>query len=750
MVFAQNEIKICGKVVDASNNSALVGATVTMQGLSTYTAVSDANGQYSLALPKGKYTIICSYIGYHTYEKKTTINGSTELNFNLDADAIALDDVVVSSISANSRLSETQIGVEKINLSEISKTPMFLGESDIIKSIQLLPGIKSEGDGSSGYQVRGGTSAQNLVTLDDATVYNAGHILGIFSTFNDNALSSASLYKGLLPAQYGGGTSSVLNMTSKSGDLEQFHFDGSIGLLSAKVGVEGPIIKNKLSYYITARRSFIDMFLKRSEQFKDNTMNFYDLNAKIHYRIDDNNTLSLSFFRGRDNMGMSDMMDMSWGNTTATAHWFHRFKDNVSYTTSFSWTDYDSNIGIDAVNTHHSMTGFIKHLNWRNQISWYLSEQHDLNVGFQSSLVSLKSAEWQINNLHQKEQRQALDNSIWINDNWNINDRLTVAAGIRFNCFSALGGSPYYSVNDEGIITDTYEYGKGDIVKTYFNIEPRLSMNLRLNDNQSIKLGYSRNTQHIHAIRNGGMSMPFDRYTMSSNLIKPQIADQFSIGYIGSTNDRAYEISVEGYYKDIQNVYDYRDGKTFNSEIEIERLLQGGKGRSYGAEISFRKNAGKFTGWISYTLSWTQNKIQGINNNRWYTSSNDRRHDISVVAMYQLSKSWDCSATWVYNTGQALTAPSAKYDIAGETYYYYAERNGYRAPAYHRLDISFTNTKKWGKFTRQWVFGLYNAYNHYNPYIITFENDASKPSGTKTVQYSLYGIIPSVSFNLSF
>ncbi|MBV4064604.1 TonB-dependent receptor [Phocaeicola vulgatus] len=748
--IAQKSIMLQGKILDKKSGEPLVGAVVYNKEFPTKGTTSNQDGYYSIQLQEGTQIIVCSYIGYITYEKSLDLHKNKSLNIQLSEDSQMLDEVIVSSSSPQGRVAEAQIGVQKIDIAEMAKTPVLFGERDIIKSIQLLPGVKSEGDGSSGYQVRGGTSSQNLIQLDGATVYNAGHLMGIFSTFNDDALTNASLYKGQIPAQFGGGTSSVFDISTKTGAMDAFHVNGSIGLLSAKLNVEGPIVKDKLSFFAAARRSYIDLLLKGSKDFKDNVMNFYDLNAKLSWRISDGDMLSLSFFKGKDNMGMDDLMDMDWGNTSVALRWFHRFNDKLHAGTSLSWSDYSSDIGMEVLNTNHEMDGYIRQLTFKESLTWLPTDRHTVNIGLQSALISLKSAEWQINDLHEKEKRDAWENSIWINDEWKMTDRMTFMAGLRFNAFSVLGGSPYYSLDGDGNITETLDYGNGSFVKTHLTLEPRFSVHYRLGERHSLKAGFSRNSQNIHAIRNSSMSMPFDRYTMSSNLTEPQTANQISVGYIGLTADRKYELSVEGYYKRIDNVYDYRDGKSFNSEIEIERLLQGGKGRAYGAELCLRKNSGRLTGWIAYTLSWAENKIEGINNNRWYTAGNDRRHDLSIVAMYDLSRHWNFSATWKYNTGQALTAPSAKYEIGGDTYYYYAERNGYRAPAYHRLDFSFTHTKQVGRYTRQWSFGLYNAYNRYNPYIITFENDDTKPSGTKTVQYSLFGIIPSVSFNFKF
>ena len=661
-----------------------------------------------------------------------------------------LREVTIMSRSAESRVSEVQIGVEKMEVATLARVPSLFGEKDIIKSIQLLPGVKSEGDGSGGYQVRGGTSAQNLILLDGTTVYNAGHLMGLFSTFNDEALANASLYKGLVPAQLGGGTSSVFEIDTRPGDTQGYHFSGTVGLLSAKVMAEGPIQKDKSSFLFAGRRSYMDIFLKATDDFKDNTMNFYDMNLRLHFRLSPKDMLNVAFFRGRDNMGLEDMMEMTWGNTTASANWLHTFSDRLYTNTQLVYSDFNSDVGIDMMNIHYTMAGFIRHLTLNHRQVWMPTRNHRVNYGLETTYLQLQSAEWDIDFLHQREKRNAWTNSLWVGDEWHINGSLDLSAGLRLHLFSVLGGAPYYQLDAEGNIIDTQNPASGQLVKTYASLEPRLSLKWAVTPEHSLKIGYSRTSQDIHAIRGSSASMPFDRYTMTSNIVSPEQADQVAAGWTGLTANGDYDFSVEAYYKDIRHVYDYRDGKSFYSEIEIERLLLGGKGRAYGLEFCAHKNKGRLTGWLSYTLSWSENKIDGINGGRWYTATNDRRHDIALVGMYQLSDRWELSAAWRYNTGQALTAPSAKYEVDGHTYYYYAERSGYRAPAYHRLDLSATYSRRTAKTTQQWAFGLYNAYNRYNPYVISFENDDEKPSGTKTVQTSLFGIIPSVSFTLKY
>lgn len=660
-----------------------------------------------------------------------------------------LKEVTVTSRSVQRRVEEVQIGVEKVDIATLAKVPALFGEKDIIKSIQLLPGVKSEGDGSGGYQVRGGKAAQNLILLDGATVYNAGHLVGLFSTFNDDALMSGSLYKGLVPAQLGGGTASVFDISTRSGDMNDYHIGGTLGLLSAKVVAEGPIKQDKASFLVAARRSYLDLFMKASDKYRDNKLNFYDANLRLNFRLSQKDVLSLSFFRGRDNMGLTDMMNMEWGNTTATANWLHTFSDRHYANTKVLYSDFNSDVGFDMLSIYYTMKGFIRHATLHHQQTWKTG-QHTLNCGAEATSLNLQSAEWDINLLHQREKRRALTGALWVGDEWKAGERMEISAGARLHIFAAMGGAPYYHIDGEGNITQTMEKSSGSIVKTYAEVEPRISAKVTLSQQHSLKMGYSRTSQDIHAISGMSMSMPFDRYTMTSNIVKPERADQLAAGWFYITPRGEYDFSTEAYYKNISNVYDYRDGKAFYTEIEIERLILGGKGRAYGLELCAHKNQGPLTGWIAYTLSWAENKIEGINGGQWYTAPNDRRHDIVAVAMYRLTPKWELAATMRYNTGQALTAPSAKYDIDGTTFYYYSERNGYRAPAYHRLDLSANYTRQVGKTMQTWSFGIYNAYCHYNPFTIRFKNDDKSPTGTVTEQTSLFGIVPSVSFTIKY
>ncbi len=746
---AQALLELRGRVLDEGGEP-IVGAVVTLRELPNRGTTTTADGRYSFDLPAGEYTLRVEYIGYESFEESVKLSSDEIVDISLSENSTGIDEIVVSTTSSVAKLQSVQIGVEQVDIKEMSKTPALFGESDIIKSLTLLPGVKSEGDGSSGFQVRGGTSSQNLILLDDAPIYNSGHVLGIFSVFNDDALGSASLYKGQIPATYGGATSAVLDIRSKSANYSSLEGGLDVGLLSTKAYIETPIVEDKLSLFVSGRRSYFDLFLLFSDEFSGNKLYFYDLNAKLNYRVSENDLLSLSYFRGKDMMGLKDMMDMGWGNDALSARWLHRFGDRLSSTTSLIVTNYTTDNGIDVADIYCTFNGYIRNYSIKESLEYKLPN-HTLHFGAQSSWVDLLSAEWQFNDYRQREVRAGVESSVWINDQWKLSDKLELSAGLHLNSFLSMGGTPYYLLDGNGNITSTLDYERGEVAQSYLHLEPRLSASWRVTPTQSLKVGYSRSSQSIHALRNSStMSMPFDRYAMSSNIIKPETSDQIALGYITLTPDYDYEFSAELYYKHINNVYDYRDGKLFNSEIELERLILGGEGRSYGAEFYAKKSVGRFTGWLSYTLSWVESRIDGISNGEWYRASNDKRHDLSIVGMYDLHGGWDVSANFLFNTGQAFTVPSAKYEVDGQTWYYYTGRNNYSTPNYHRLDVSFTHTKRKKNHTRQWSFGCYNLYNHYNPYMIYFEENSQSESGSDAVQYSLFGIIPSVSYGITF
>ncbi len=661
-----------------------------------------------------------------------------------------LQEVVVNANNAQRRISAVQIGAEQIQVRELTSQPALFGEVDVMRSLQLLPGVKAESDASSSFQVRGGTAAQNTILYDEAPVYNVGHLAGLFSAFNDGALATATLYKGLVPAQYGGASSAVLDITGRTGRRDRWGGNVSIGLLSAKASVEGPIIPDKLNMLLNARTSYVDLFLLLSDEYRENSLSFYDINLKLDYQLNERNKLYASFFASRDRTALDDMVDIRWTNLAGSLSWVHQFHGQSTSQTTLLASSYDTDNGIHLLGTDIAYLGHIRHAGLRQNFR-LVSGRHEWNAGLQTMLTDVKSAEWTRMTNHEKEQRKAWENAAWINWQFSPIQPLTLSAGLRLSAFTALGGPYYYDIDADGNIIWLHKRKKNRPVKTHVNLEPRLSMVWQVSPLMSVKAGYSRTSQNIHALRNQNTSTPFDRYTISTNLLKPERADQWSLGLFYMLPSSAYDFSMEGYYRHVDNVLDYREGISFASAIEIERLVLSGEGRGYGIEWCARKNTGRLTGWLAYTLAWSQTRIDGISQGGWYDANNDRRHDINVVASYRLNREWTFNATWMFQSGQAFTAPSAKYQIVDNYIYYYAERNGYRAPDYHRLDVGATWTKrlKGGRLTREWTFGIYNLYNRYNPYLIRFE-DSKYGKGTRAKQFSLFGIVPSVAFNLKF
>ena len=703
------------------------------------------------SLTHGGY-ISLLYIVYHLSLSSAAAQTAAPVDTLSTVKEQRLQEVVVSSQTARRRIGELQIGSERMQVKELTSSPRLLGEADIMRSVQLLPGVKAESDASSGFQVRGGTAAQNAILFDDVPVFSGGHLAGLFSAFNDDALSTATLYKGHAPASLGGASSAILDLTSRSGDKHESHFGINVGLLSTKGLAEVPIVKDKMSLLVCGRRSYADLFLKLSDDFKDNTLYFYDINTKLDYTPSERNQLQLSLFGSKDKTALETMIVLQWRNMAGSLRWIHTFPNGHTSQTSLLYSDYTTRFGLDFMGLDVAFSGYIRQGGLRQNFSlkW---NRGGLDFGGQSMLRGVKSAEWQHMNNHEREARKGWENSAWVDGELKFSPRLSASAGLRLNAFSVLGGSYYYDIDEKGNITWLYKTHDNRIIDYHLTLEPRLSLVYTPSEHISVKAGYSRMSQNLHALRNQNTSTPFDRYTMSSNLVKPQLADQVSLGVFAMTPRQDYDLSLEGYYRTIQNVLDYRDGISFSSAIEIERLVLAGKGRSYGAELCLRKNAGRLTGWLAYTLSWSENKIEGISQGQWYTASNDRRHDVDIVAQYRLTDRWTLSGVWIYNTGQAFTAPSAKYEIIDNYIYYYAERNGYRTPAYHRLDVSATWKKpmdgKNGKMTQEWTIGIYNLYNRYNPYLINFE-DSENGARTKATQYSLFGIVPSVSFGIRF
>ena len=653
-----------------------------------------------------------------------------------------LDEIVITDQSAKNRIRALP-GSERLELTKLSLTPQMFGEADIIKSITLLPGVHGEAEGAGGFEVRGGNAYQNLVLMDGMTIYNPSHMMGIFSTFNEDAMSQATLHKGPIPSAFGGASSSVLETHMKSGDMNKYHFSGTIGILNAKIAAEGPIIKDKVSFAVSARRSYVDLFLNLIPKYKGTVMNFYDINAKVRYDINENNKIDLSFFNSRDNLAVKDVMELNWGNISGGLNWWSNH-DNWDFFTTGSFTQFVNNMGSTLMDSNNTLKEHIRSFSLNERITYSISESQKLEIGIRSELLNVKSGEVSSGNTRQREVRSGCLNSIWVGYEGSFYNRISLNIGLRGSLFSSIS-SPYF--HDFEAFNETIPDFSS---KTYFNIEPRFGIRILLNDFHNLHGGVSFTTQDIHGIRATTTTFPFDRYALSSARVKPESSRQFSIGYSGMTEQGSWDWNVEAYYKSLYNVYDYKDGVGMFSRINLESLILGGKGRSYGLEMMIRKNIGRFSGWLSYTLSRTESKIPGINDGKWYKASNDRRNDIALVGLYQFDDRWTASASWTFSSGRPLTAPDEKYVIDGVTCYYYTERNSYMTPSSHRLDLSATYTKTGKKTTSILSFGIFNAYAHYSPFVIYFEDDPSKPSGTRAVQQSLFGVVPSISYTIKF
>ena len=654
-----------------------------------------------------------------------------------------LEEIVVFDQSARNRIQNSQLGSETLELSKLSLTPQAFGEADIIKSISLLPGVRNEADGAGGFEVRGGTAYQNLVTMDGMTLYNPSHLMGIFSTFNEDAMSRAILHKGPVPSTFGGASSAVLETYMKPGTPDKFHFSGTIGLLNAKASVEGPIIKDKVSFAVSARKSYLDLFLSIIPEYKGTVINFYDVNAKVRYDVNKDNIVDLSFFLARDNLAVVKLMELHWGNLAGSLNWFSR-KGNWSFNTTGALTDYTTDMGMNIMETDQSLKEYIRSFSINERVSYEIAENHTLELGYRSEIQKVKSGDLNYAETRELEIRSGWQNAIWIGYEGSVSKWFSIVAGLRGSLYSSLTGNKFHDFI--GITETIPEFDP----KTYFNIEPRLSLKFSINEYNNIKSGFSITTQNLHGLRSTTTTFPFDRYAITSAFVKPETTYQYVLGYAGMTTDGGWDWSIECYYKSMKNVYDYKDGVSMFSNINLESLILQGKGRSFGLEMILRKNIGRFSGWVSYTLSKTETKIPGINEDRWYLSSNDHRNDVAVIGLYKLTDRWDFSASWTYSSGRPLTAPDVKYEIDGMTNYYYSSRNSYKTPPSHRLDLSATYTRIGKKATSIVSLGIFNMYNHYSPYVIYFEDDSTKPSGTRAVQRSLFGIIPSVSYTIKF
>lgn len=764
------QFTISGTVKSEHSGETIINANIRMADGQAGTN-SNEYGFYSLTLNAGTYEIQFSSVGYETVIEQINLTGNLIKNITLPEEIINLEAVSVTANTRGRTISSPQMGVERLTMSEIKTIPMLLGERDILKAIQLLPGIKSAGDGNSGFYVRGGSADQNLILLDEANVYNASHLMGFFSTFNPDVVKDIIVYKGGMPAQYGGRLSSVLDIKMNEGNNQNFAVSGGIGLISAKLNLEGPIQKGKSSYLISGRRSYADIFtvFAKNPAMRNNKLYFYDLNAKMNYTLGGKDRLYLSGYFGRDYLKLDKQFGLDWGNITGTLRWNHIFNNKLFSNTSFIYSNFDYNIGLDNSNNNVNIFSRIEDLNLKQEFQWYAGSRHNLRFGFNSVYHNIKPGEvtgggsTSFNNFY-LQSRYSWENAAFITDTWRASRWLNITFGARATTFSIYGPGDFYEIDAKGAITDTLRYANGAHVKTYFNLEPRLALSFIINSQSSIKASYVRNTQNLHLIANSVTSFPTDKWIASTNVIKPEISDQYAIGWYQNLGGNEYELSTETYYKSLENQIDYRTGADVYTNDAIESQILFGIGRAYGFETMLKKKLGKLTGWLSYTLSKTERKIDGINDGEWYNARQDRTHDLAIVANYQLNKKWNLSANWIYYTGDAVTFPSGKYVIDNQIVFYYTNRNAYRMPAYHRLDLGATyqwqgipffarrfikNTQQ-KKWSNELAFSLFNAYGRENAYIISFRQNDEEPSQTEAVQTSLFKLVPSISYNFKF
>lgn len=756
LLIATPNHTISGTVTDATTGESLIGAGVTIKELQGTGTSTNGYGYFSLTVPHGSYTLLVSYIGYKQLVMPLDLSANKMVQLKLEPNSLQLNEVEITAIRKNNNITSTEMGVEKLEMKEIAKIPVLFGEADIMKTLKLTPGIKSVGEGSGGFFVRGGSSSQNLILLDEATVYNADHLLGFFSTFNSDAIKDVQIFKGTAPAEYGGRISSVLDIKMNEGNNQNYHLGGGIGLISSRLNAEGPIVKDKSSFLVSARRTYADLFLKLSPDtlISGNQLYFYDLNAKLNYTLNDRNRLFLSGYFGRDVFKFQERFGIDWGNITGTARWNHIWSDRLFSNTSLIYSDYSYKINIEQ-DAGFSLTSIIRNWNLKQEFQLFLNSKNTLSFGLNSIYHSIIPGQLEVSddsdiNPVTLQEKFAIDNGLYISNAWKPAFNLNINYGLRLSAYHLFGPGDFYTYHD-GETVSTKTYGKGEIVKSYFNLEPRLNVSYVLNDRNSVKASYTRNTQNLHLISNSTSSTPTDIWISSSNNVKPEIGDQVALGYFTNFKNDTYQLSAETYYRWMQNQIDLRNGANINANDKIEGELLFGKGRAYGLELMLKKKYGKLNGWIGYTWSRTERLIDGINNNNWYPARQDITHDVSVVAIYDLNKKWSFSASWVYNKGNAVTFPSGKYILNGITQYYYTERNGYRMPDYHRLDISATlNLKKKKRFESSLNFSVYNAYGHKNPYTIDFEQDKDDPNKTNAVMTYLFTYVPSITYNFRF
>jgi hypothetical protein len=757
LASAQARHTVSGTVRDKSSGETLIGASIVFVETPNVSAISNSYGFYSISAIPGVYTMVVSFAGYGNDTVTVYLRKDTSISIGLENTAKQLQEAIVTA-GRNNNVTKPLMGVQKLSINEIKDLPVLFGEKDILKTLQLLPGVQSAGDGNSGFFVRGGNTDQNLILLDEATVYNPSHLLGFFSTFNSDAIKDVTLYKGATPAEYGGRLSSVLDVKMNDGNNKEYHASGGIGLISSRLNIEGPIEKDKSSFIVSARRTYADVFLKLSKDSNtnQNSLYFYDINAKANYRLGNKDHVYFSGYFGKDKLGFGNTFGIDYGNATATLRWNHIFSSRMFSNTSLIYSKYNYDIQINSGNNNIGITSFIKDLHFKEDLQYYANANNKINFGLDvinhtTSPGIISASSTSSFNPLTLQSKHALEGAAYFSHDLTLSPKVSVNYGLRAGSFMVMGPGNFYTYDKAGNVLDTATYASGKVVKSYFNLEPRFSMNFKLTSGSSVKLAYTRTTQNLHLLSNSTSANPTDVWIPSSNNVKPEIADQVSAGYYRNFKDNQYELSSEVYYRSMQNQIDYKNGAQLIANENVESQIVFGKGRAYGWELFVKKKYGKLNGWISYTLSRTERQFTEINSGSYFPANQDRTHNLSVVGIYKISKKWTLSADFTYYSGNAVTWPSGKYEVNGQIAFLYTERNAYRMPSYNRLDIGATlQGKKTKKFDSNWNFSIYNLYGRENPYSITFEQDPDDPSKTRALQYALFRWVPSITYNFKF
>ncbi|MDC6390483.1 TonB-dependent receptor [Maribacter sp. PR1] len=775
LTIGQTSHTISGTITDHANGETLFGASVFLSGTSIG-GITNEYGFYSITAPEGDYVLHISYMGYTDINQNIHLDQDLKQDIEISEFATELNEVdVIAEEPEKVLLRKPEMSVLKMNVGTVKQIPVVLGEVDVLKSLQMLPGVTNNGEGSGGFHVRGGAQDQNLVLLDEAIIYNTSHMFGFFSVFNADAIKDLKLYKGGIPARFGGRVSSVLDIRQKDGNSKKFALTGGIGAISSRLTAEGPMFGNKGSFLVAGRRSYIDLFLKAAGE--ENSAMFYDLNLKTNYSINANNRLFLSGYFGRDGFELGQTFTSSYGNASGNLRWNHIFNDRLFSNLSaiVSRYDYDLNLDFEKFEWISSINNY----NLKYDFKYYLNDVFTLDFGasglfyeFDPGQIQPTSETSSINPLS-LDQKRAFESGLYINAEHKLTDRLTAQYGLRYSAFSRLGGQPisnyenglpvvYNSrlgIYERGRVMGETQYSNSESIKSFNNLEPRVSLAYLLNENASLKAGFSRAAQYIHLLSNTSSVTPLDVWTPSGPFIKPQLSNQYALGYFQDFKDKKYSLEVEGYYKTVDNRIDYIDGSELIGQNTIETEILNGEMRAYGLELLLRKNEGKLTGWITYTLSKSEQRTlggsaggPGINNGDWYNTFFDRTHDISVTGTYAFNDQWSVGGNMVFQTGRPVTYPNGQYEYEGMSIASYSARNSDRLPAYHRMDASLTyRPKKYEtkRFKGEWVLSVYNLYHRKNAASISFAQNFETGANEAT-RTAIFGILPSITYNFKF